>query len=149
MMEAIMNRKEKTIKTILLGLGIMAVMFFYYQLNTVGYVSTVSRRAIETELFDVQDIEAAMGIVEATFKKEFTGSQLIDLWYEETFSSTYSSEWAKQYEADEAIILLSTFHTGDTWVSESLEPDTTYPNWQWVLVRNHADNNWQLKTWGY
>ncbi len=144
-----MNRKEKTIKTILLGLGIAAVLFFYYQLNTIGYVSSSSRRAIETKLFTVEDVESAMDVVEAKFKKDFTGSQLIDIWYDETFSSTYAPKWAKQYEADEAIILLSTFHVGNTWVNEDLEPDTTYPNWQWVLVRNHDDNVWRLETWGY
>ena len=144
-----MNRKEKIIKTLLLGLGLVAVMFVYYKINTIGYVSSTSRRAIETTLFEVQEIESAMEVVENTFKKDYSGCQLIDLWYDETFSSTYAPEWAKQYEADEAIILLSTFHTADTWVSEGLEPDTTYPQWQWILVRNKGDINWILKTWGY
>lgn len=144
-----MKLKEKTIKTILLGLGIIGVMFFYYQLNTVGYVSSTSRRAIESQIFEPETVEAAMAIVEDKFKSDFTGCQLVDLWYDETINNTYASEWAKQYEADEAIILLSTFHSGDTWVGEDLEPDTTYPSWQWVLVRQHNDDTWQLKTWGY
>ena len=144
-----MNRKEKIIKTLLLGLGLVAVMFVYYKINTIGYVSSTSRRAIETTLFEVQEIESAMEVVENTFKKDYSGCQLIDLWYDETFSSTYAPEWAKQYEADEAIILLSTFHTADTWVSEGLEPDKTYPQWQWILVRSGKTNNWELKTWGY
>lgn len=144
-----MKNKEKTIKTILLGAGIIAVLFFYYQLNTVGYVSGSSRRAIESQVFEISEVEAAMNVVEQKFEEDFTGCSLIDLWYDETFSQTYSTEWAKQYNADEAIILLSTFHVGSTWVGEDLEANTTYPSWQWILVRNASDDTWRLETWGY
>lgn len=143
-----MNLKEKIIRTTLLGIGIICVMFFYYKLNAVGHVNAISRRPIESTLFEVQEVEAAMDVVEQTFKQDYTGCTLIDFWYDEAFSDEYDENWAKQYEADEAIVLLSTFHVGTTWIDSTLEPDTTYPNWQWILVRND-DGPWELKTWGY
>ena len=56
-----------------------------------------------------EDIKAVMDIVLDYFKREFKGCSLRELWYDEGVSNRDSVGWAEQYEADEAIVLLSNF----------------------------------------
>ncbi|MCC3868520.1 hypothetical protein K0039_09925 [Terrisporobacter mayombei] len=60
-----------------------------------------------------------------------------------------SDEWAKQYNSDEAIILLSNFDVDSSGGDGSLDPNSTYTDWQWILVRDRENSKWTLKTWGY
>lgn len=81
------------------------------------------------------------------FTKEFEGCVLTALWYDETFSEKCADEWATQYEAEEASVLLSSFDVDSSGGDGSFNPNNTYNNRNWVLVRRGAD--WELKTWGY
>lgn len=74
---------------------------------------------------------------------------LTDLWYDEDISISAAAEWAKQYEADESIILVSNFNVNSSGGDGSFNPDDTYTNWQWILVRQEGSSRWILKTWGY
>ena len=82
------------------------------------------------------------------FKKEFEGCTLTRLEYDESRVESAQSEWAAQYDADQAIVLISEFDVDSSGGDGSLNPDSTYRNWQWVLVRN-GSGAWELKTWGY
>ena len=112
-----------------------------------GDTSHVNRTIAASELYSDQDIQDAMTIVVKAFRREFRGCTLTDLWYDEGVSVSAADEWAKQYDADEAIVLLSNFDTGSA-KNSSWNPNETYQNWQWVLVRNE-DGKWELRTWGY
>jgi len=85
-----------------------------------------------------------MDIVEEKFKSDFAGCTLTDLWYDEDASA--SSEWAAQYHADGAIVLLSNFNVNSSGGDGSLNPNSTYTDWQWILVRNKDCNTWRLGT---
>ena len=71
-----------------------------------------------------------------------------DLWYDEFINDRMAEEWKKQYEADEAIILLSNYKVDKSGGDGSIVPGETYSNWQWILVRE-GDGTWKVKTWGY
>lgn len=101
----------------------------------------------ESEIFSQEDIQQAMNKVMEYFNKEFDGCELTSLWYDEEFSGKRADEWAEQYEAEEAIVLLSNFDVGASGGDGSLNPNSTYSNWNWILVR--SDGDWELKTWGY
>jgi hypothetical protein len=96
-----------------------------------------------------QEIDDAKDIVKRKFKSEFKGCVLTDLWYDEDVSISSSDEWTKQYNADEAIVLLSNFDVDSSGGDGSLNPNETYTDWQWILVRNKENSKWTLKTWGY
>ena len=116
--------------------------------GTGGDISNVKRTIAASEVYSEQDINDAMNIVSKSFQRDFKGCTLTDLWYEEDISVSASDEWARQYDADEAIVLLSNFDVDSSGGDGSLNPNSTYTDWQWILVRNKGDG-WKLKTWGY
>jgi hypothetical protein len=124
---------------------IIARLFFW---NNDGDVSSVKRTVTTSEVYSQQDINGAMDIVVNYFKKNFKGCTLTNLWYEESVSVPVSEDWAKQYNADECIILFSSFDVDSSGGDGSLNPNDTYSNWQWILVRDKS-STWELKDWGY
>ena len=98
--------------------------------------------------YSEQDIRAAMRVAVRHFEKEFDGCKLLSICYDEAKVKDAEPEWAAQYDADEAIVLLSSFHVDGSGGDGSLNANSDYTDWQWVLVRS-GGGNWQLKTWGY
>lgn len=79
---------------------------------------------------------------------EFTGCTLTQLCYPGDASADLFTEWAEECEADEAIVLYSSFDTDASGGDGSLEPNTTYDDFQWILVRDNG-GTWEVKTYGY
>lgn len=101
-----------------------------------------------SELYTDEEIEAAFRTVEDYFSKEFSGCTLTKLYYPgDTFSGAFQ-EWAAQYEADEAIIICSSFDVDASGGDGSLNPNSTYDDWQWILVRNDG-GSWKHVDHGY
>ena len=94
-----------------------------------------------------EDIQAAVDTVEKEFKKDFPGCTMTALRYTTLSGKDSNTEWATQYNAEEAMVLYSDFTVDDSGRSESLNPDSTYTDWQWVLVR-HAGEKWKIATCG-
>lgn len=143
-----MGKKGKTISIIfaicIIGLTLYCVDDFIF-----GNVKDVNQTIKKSEVYSEKDIERAMATAKRQFKFDFKGCTLTDLWYDEEISLSSASSWASQYNADEAIVLLSNFDVGSSGGDGSLNPNDTYSNWQWILVRNKGSQNWKLKTWGY
>lgn len=100
-----------------------------------------------SEIYSEEEIDDAVYETLTYFQREFGGCSLTRLEYIESKSADAAAEWAKQYDADQAIVLVSTFEvTGKT--DGSLAYGETYQNWQWILVRNNG-GKWQVKTCGY
>lgn len=102
----------------------------------------------ESDLYTTGDIESAMAAVEKEFKKSFRNCTLTKLWYDERVCKLEREDWTEQFQADEAIVLLSDFEVGKTGGEGTLDPGNSYKNWEWILVRN-TGGEWELKTWGY
>ena len=113
-----------------------------------GNVSDAQKIISDSAAFTQAEIENAMDTAIAHFKAEFEGCTLLEMEYDESHSQPLSAEWAENYGADEAIVLLSSFEVDDKGGDGSFNPGETYRNWQWVLVRS-GDGDWELKTWGY
>ena len=113
-----------------------------------GDVRGAGRQMGESAPFSRAEIAHAMDQVEDHFRKEFDGCKLLNLRYDEEKTRAEAEEWAAQYGADEAIVLLSDFEVDSSGGDGSLNPDSTYRNWKWVLTRNEK-GAWELKTWGY
>ncbi len=58
------------------------------------------------------------------------------------------NEWAKQYDADEAIVIESSFDVDASGGDGSLNPDSTYDDWKWILIRNNG-GDWEHADHGY
>ncbi len=113
-----------------------------------GDVRGAGRQMGESERYSRAEIARAMDQVEDYFKKEFDGCKLLNLRYDEEKTRAEAEEWAEQYGADEAIVLYSDFEVDESGGDGSLNPDSTYRNWKWILIRNRREG-WELKTWGY
>lgn len=143
-----MRKKTRAIVGIAAILAIGIGLLFLH-LNNGGNISNVNRTIPQSERYGKQDIAAAMDVVEKKFKRDFSGCMLTDLWYDENTSTSASREWAAQYHADEAMVLLSNFNVGSSGGDGSLNPNSAYTDWQWILVRAKGSDTWKLETWGY
>lgn len=113
-----------------------------------GKVSDAERIIPPSELYTEKEIRSAMNVVTGYFFREYDGCTLTEIRYDEEVSAKAGADWAKQYDADQAIVLLSSFEVDDSGGDGSLEPGGSYKNWQWLLVRD-SWGKWKLKTWGY
>lgn len=113
-----------------------------------GDVSQVQMVTGQSEIFTQQEIEDAMEAAMNYFRKEFDGCTMSKIEYNEEKSAGTAAEWARQYGAEEGIVLYSSFDVDASGGDGSLNPNSTYTKWQWVLTRD-AGGEWVLRTWGY
>ena len=113
-----------------------------------GDVSRVQKTIGDSELFAPREIRSAMEVVIRQFRRTFCGCTLTELCYDEEYSAAASEEWAAQYDADEAIVLISSFDVDASGGDGSLNPNSTYDDFIWVLTRSRG-GGWTLQTWGY
>ena len=99
-------------------------------------------------IYTDDDIESAFQTVKDYFSKEFDGCTLTKLYYRGDAFADKFQEWAAQYNADEAIIIYSSFDVDSSGGDGSLNPNFTYEEWQWILIRNKG-GNWEHVDHGY
>jgi len=111
-----------------------------------GIPFTAEKIIGDSKIYSERDIEKAMNRVYSKFGRDFEGCVLLELEYDEEYSKARMYDWADQYDADEAIILLSKFYVAGE--NGSLALGETYSKWNWILVRDFG-GAWELMTWGY
>ena len=99
-----------------------------------------------SEIYTAKEINAAAEVVVQLFDEHFSGCTLTALRYPCDDAVAFQS-WAAQYDADQAIILVADFTVGEVGSDSALEPNSTYEDWQWILVRDQG-GAWEAKTWG-
>jgi len=100
-----------------------------------------------SEVYAEEEIKDAAEVVLQLFEENFSGCTMTALRYPGDQTGAFQ-EWAEQYDADQAIILVSDFDVGEVGDESALTPNSTYEGWQWILVRNEG-GSWEAKTWGY
>lgn len=101
-----------------------------------------------SEIYSDDDIKAACETVKDYFKNEFTGCTLTELYYPgDTYADVFH-EWEEQYDAEEAIVLVSSFDVDASGGDGSLDPDSTYEDWNWILIRRDG-GEWEHADCGY
>lgn len=101
-----------------------------------------------SEIYSDSDIEAAYQTVKDYFRSEFGGCTLTKLYYPgDTYADRFD-EWAKRYDVDEAIVILSSFYVDSSGGDGSFNPNSTYDYWQWILIRN-TGGDWECVSHGY
>lgn len=113
-----------------------------------GDVRHVEKVTGESTRYTQEELGRIMDTVTDHFHAHFRGCSLTALTYDEAFSQRTCDEWAKTYQADRAVVLLSSFDVYSSGGNGSLNPNSTYRNWQWVLTQEDG-GNWKLQTWGY
>ena len=82
------------------------------------------------------------------FKKEFDGCTLTEITYAGDETSADFNEWAQRIDGDDVIVLISSFEVGDSGGDGSLNPNSTYTKWMWILARKEG-GKWQHVDHGY
>ena len=147
-----MSEKSKKIITIiviiLVTLGIYSVGNAYILKHNRGDVHEAQRSMADSTVYNENDIVSAMDFVQNHFFLTFRGCKLTALWYPGDETIAQAEEWAAKYDADQAIVLVSNFDVDSSGGDGSLNPDSTYANWKWILTRDEGED-WVLETWGY
>ena len=125
------------------GLIIPTIIVVIALLCSCGKTGAVQKIIPDSEIYSKAEIESAMNTVIKEFRKNFDCCELLKIEYndEETLRE------AKNYGSGEVMVLLSEFKTGNSFRG-SLEPDSLYQDYKWVLVRGKL-GGWKLRNRGY
>lgn len=113
-----------------------------------GDVSSMKTHEVESKMYSQEDIASAIEVIKKDFQKDFKGCTLKEIYYAgDEFTAGYQ-EWAERNNADEVLVLLSSFDVSASATEGSLNPGSTYEGWNWILVRNNG-GAWKHVDHGY
>ena len=113
-----------------------------------GKTDDVKITFVESEIYSQEDIDSAINTIIKEFKKEWRGCTLTEIYYAGDDESSEYQDWAERNNADEVIVLLSSFDVGSFGGDGSLNYNSTYDNWNWILVRVNG-GEWKHVDHGY
>lgn len=129
---------------IILGGALLIGVFTDFGSN----VRNAETRDVPSELYTKNDIDSAIEQIKREFASGWRGCELLEIYYAGDDVSAEYQEWAERYNADEVIVLLSSFETDSPAGNSGLNSDFTYKNWNWILVRS-SGGNWKHVDHGY
>lgn len=142
-------------KKIIFFLCIVLVAFSLVVRIQVGKTNNTVVSIEKSDKFSEEEINNAMSCVKKKFK-DFRGCNLTALWYEEEKSNNFIKGYLKNgkgsvngVKAENVIILLSNFDVDSSGGDGSLNPNSTYSSWNWILIRDSKTGKWKVDDWGY
>lgn len=116
--------------------------------DVIEIISVGPSKKVKSEMYTEEDIVSAVAIIEEEFKAEWQGCTLTEIYYAGDDNSKEYQDWADRNNADEVIVLISSFNVDDTCTIGSLDKNKTYLGWRWILVRTDG-GEWQHVDHGY
>jgi len=113
-----------------------------------GNVGDVHIPPYESDIYTDTEIADAIDAAIAYFKAEFSGCTLTEITYAGDEASEDEREFAAWHNADEVIVLVSSFDVDASGGDGSLNPNSTYDGWKWIMVRNNG-GAWRHADHGY
>lgn len=118
-------------------------------INGGGNVKNVRILESETsEIYSEKDISDAVSVAINYFHKGFGGCTLTSIGYAGDEKTLALAEWAEEKGYDQVIVLTSSFDVDGSGGDGSLNPNSTYDQYQWILVRNEG-GSWNHADHGY
>ena len=114
----------------------------------VGNIRNVETPEIESEMYSQNDIRQAIEIIKGEFRRDWKGCKLTEIFYAGDETTATFQDWADRNNDDEVIVLLSSFDVDSSGGDGSLNPNSTYKNWKWILVRTDG-GQWKHVDHGY
>jgi hypothetical protein len=131
------------------------LMLFSFTCTNQGKINNASINVGESDKFSVKEINEALDCVKTKFK-DFKGCNLTKLWYDESKSNKsievylkYGKGSTNGAKAENVIVLFSNFDVGSSGVKQGFNPNSTYSNWNWILIRGTEKDKWRIDDWGY
>lgn len=113
-----------------------------------GNTKNVKTHIVNSKIYTQEDINAAVETIKKEFHKEWNGCTLTEIYYAGDDTSKNYQDWADCNDAKEVIVLLSSFDVDSSGGDGSLNPNSTYDDWIWILVRT-TDGQWKHVDHGY
>ena len=123
-----------------------------------GSVRGAVSRDVPSELYTADEIDSAISVIKAEAALSWSGCTLKEIAYAgdettERFAENYLRQHYEDYskswgDFDELIVLLSTFDVDESGGDGSMAPNSTYSNWNWILVRSDG-GSWRHVDHGY
>ena len=130
------------------GLLLLLCAAMLLTLAACGSVKNVRTEEVASELYSQKDIDSAIGVIKKEFVQNWDGCTLTEISYAGDEVSENHREWAERNDADEVIVLTSSFDVAEQGASPSLDPGNTYTRWMWILVRTDG-GTWRHVDHGY
>lgn len=143
--------KKKSIIAICAVLVILVLAAVLVLTGNRGNISNVNRVVGYSALYGENSINEAFDVIEKKFAKDFEGCTLTELRYDKDVENRFAEEIEKYHKENnqELIVVLLTFDTDEKGGDGGVNPNATYTNWQWHLVKTKDKKNWEIISWGY
>ena len=110
--------------------------------------SRIDVSSMKSEIYTEDDLYDAVECAKNYFKHHFRGCTLLNIGYAGDEIISGYAEFAERNGADEVIVLVCEFDVGPEGSDGSLNPNSTYTGWKWILVRTHG-GAWRHVDHGY
>jgi len=101
-----------------------------------------------SELYTDKDIHKAINVIKTEFALKWDGCTLTEITYAGDEASLAHQDWAVRNNASEVIVLTSSFDVDSSGGDGSLNPNSTYTRWNWILIRDE-NGYWKHVDHGY
>lgn len=136
-------------------LFIFSIIIITFSLVACGKTANVKVSIEKSKSFSEEEINDAVKTIETHFK-DFKGCALTDIWYTEADSTKLVNIYLKYGRGlengstlENSIGLKSNFNVDSSGGDGSLDPNSTYTDWTWVLIRDNKNSNWKVQESGY
>ena len=113
-----------------------------------GKIDGAVTHSVDSARYSQADIADAIDVIKKEFRLSWRGCTLTEISYAGDDRSDAHQAWADRNGADEVMVLTSTFDVDHTGGDGSLNPNSTYRNWMWILVRK-TGGDWEHVDHGY
>ena len=113
-----------------------------------GNTKNVRITDYSSEIYSDAEIDSAIDVAIDYFEKYFDGCTLTEITYLGDDELDDFQEFAERNNADDVIVLISNFEVNDSGGDGSLNPNSTYTDWNWILVRTDG-GQWEHVDHGY
>lgn len=142
-------------KKMIFFLSLILVLFSLIACKKVGITNNVVVSIEKSDKFSEEEITDAINCVKKK-SKDFDGCNFTELWYDQEKSNNILKGYLENgkgsvngVKVENVIVLLSTFDVDSSGGDGSLNPNSTYSNWNWILIRDSKTGNWKVDDWGY
>lgn len=136
-------------------LVIFSMILVTFSLVACGKTNNVKVSIEKSESFSEEEINDAVETVKTHFR-DFNGCTLTDTWYTEDESNKIVDDYLEYggglengSAKENTIGLMSNFTTDSHGGDGSLNPNSTYNNWIWILTRENKNSNWKVQDAGF
>ncbi len=113
-----------------------------------GNAKDAKTHEVASELYSQKEIDSAIEAIKTEFSRNWSGCTLTEIYYAGDSVSAEHQDWADRNNADDVIVLLSSFKVDSSGGDGSLNPNSTYKDWSWILVRT-GNGKWVHVDHGY